>query len=418
MNKVFNINLAGHLINIEEPAYEFLKSYIHQLEQAFHSFEEKDEIIQDIQVRIAELFSKKIKSGVIAIQKAHVEEVASIIGLPEELKDESEHFGDSHSQSPTPPPTPQNEQNAKKKLYRSSSEKIIGGVAGGLAEYFKIDPVLVRILFFIAATFNGLGVLIYIVLWAINPMSETTVIDISKRFYRDYEGKIIGGVCSGLSNYFDINVTWIRLIALSPFILSMLPVFLSNNLFLFSWIFSIPMFLMIYIILWIVIPYPKNRFQKAEMKTPIRDFDNYAQKIHHREQEEASAIVDEIPEQKTGTIWVILGILVLFITIGALYYSYNQAFSIPTLFYDHYSYNRPLLSSWSNKVMLIIMGISTLFMILIPIYFIIYILVRVLNKDYQSKKSIKILNIILIIFFILSLLSIIFFSMSKLFHLI
>lgn len=418
MNKVFNINLAGQLINIEEPAYEFLKNYILQLEQAFHSFEEKEEIIQDIQIRIAELFVKKIKSGVVAIEKKHVEEVASIIGFPEELKEESEHFEDSHRASQTPPPPPKNERDNKKKLYRSSSEKIIGGVAGGLAEYFKIDPVLVRILFFIATTLNGLGVLVYIILWIINPSSENTSIDISKRFYRDYEGKIIGGVCSGLSNYFNINVSWIRLIALSPFIFSVLPVFFSSNLFFFSWMFSIPMFVVIYIILWIVIPYPKNRFQKAEMKTPIRDFDNYAQKFHHIEQDKLSPASEENTEQKGGIIWIILGVLVLLITIGALYYSYHQTFTIPSVFYDQYSYNSSVLSSWSNKTLLIIMAISTLFIILIPLYFIIYILVRVLKKDYQSKKSIKILNTILIIIFILSILSIIVFSMSKLLHFI
>ena len=55
------------------------------------------------------------------------------------------------------------------RLYRSNTDKVIGGVAGGLADYLNIDPVIVRILFVLLAIFGGSGVLIYIILWIVIP---------------------------------------------------------------------------------------------------------------------------------------------------------------------------------------------------------------------------------------------------------
>lgn len=57
-----------------------------------------------------------------------------------------------------------------KRLYRSTTNKVIGGVASGLGDYFIIDPVLVRVLFVLLAMFGGGGVLIYIVLWIVIPL--------------------------------------------------------------------------------------------------------------------------------------------------------------------------------------------------------------------------------------------------------
>jgi len=56
-----------------------------------------------------------------------------------------------------------------KKLSRSVKDKVIGGVAGGLAEYFEIDPVLVRVLFVVSLFFHGAGFIAYIILWIIVP---------------------------------------------------------------------------------------------------------------------------------------------------------------------------------------------------------------------------------------------------------
>ena len=59
--------------------------------------------------------------------------------------------------------------NTNSRLYRSTSDKVIGGVAGGLADYLNIDPVIVRIIFVLLAVFGGSGVLVYIILWIVIP---------------------------------------------------------------------------------------------------------------------------------------------------------------------------------------------------------------------------------------------------------
>lgn len=57
----------------------------------------------------------------------------------------------------------------KEKLYRSRKQKIIAGVAGGLSDYFNIDPVIIRILFVVLSILHGSGILIYIILWIAIP---------------------------------------------------------------------------------------------------------------------------------------------------------------------------------------------------------------------------------------------------------
>lgn len=64
----------------------------------------------------------------------------------------------------------------KKRLYRSRKDKIVAGVAGGIAEYFEIDPVIVRVLFVITALFNGIGLIAYIVLWIVAPDEYKVII--------------------------------------------------------------------------------------------------------------------------------------------------------------------------------------------------------------------------------------------------
>ena len=59
-----------------------------------------------------------------------------------------------------------------RRLHRSSVDAMIGGVCGGLGEYFGIDPMLVRIAFVISALVNGLGIMVYIILWIIVPQRE------------------------------------------------------------------------------------------------------------------------------------------------------------------------------------------------------------------------------------------------------
>lgn len=62
----------------------------------------------------------------------------------------------------------------EKRLQRSRTEKVLGGVCGGLAEYFNVDPTLVRVLWIVMTLIVGVGILLYIILWFVMPLEPPT----------------------------------------------------------------------------------------------------------------------------------------------------------------------------------------------------------------------------------------------------
>ena len=150
-------------------------------------------------------------------------------------------------------------------------------MCSGIANYFGIDPVIVRVIFLITTFGAGFGFLAYLILWVAAPSSASKVIGSQrKRLFRDAEDKIVAGVCSGLAQYFNISVWIPRLLFLIPFISFVFrsthwgwwgfPHFLSLS-------FS-PGSLFIYIIFWLVIPEAKSTADKLEMKGEKVDLNN------------------------------------------------------------------------------------------------------------------------------------------------
>ena len=86
MKKIININLSGRVIPIEDSAYEKLQAYIESLRRYFAHEEGKDEIINDIESRIAELMSEKSKAGVHAVTDEDVEEIIHSMGRVEDFE--------------------------------------------------------------------------------------------------------------------------------------------------------------------------------------------------------------------------------------------------------------------------------------------------------------------------------------------
>ncbi len=264
MKQVININFQGRVIPIEVTAFELLKNYTESLSRHFANEEGKDEIINDIESRIGELFQERLTKGATCITDDDVNAIIKSMGRPEEFEaaDESnttnaENAGSSQQATGS--------HFSQKRLYRDENHKILGGVCSGIANYFGIDSLIVRILFVI----SGIGFLAYILLWAFLPSSSNQEIGgTRKKLYRDSDDKVIAGVCSGLGNYFGVNA-WI------PRVLFALP-FLS---YAFKWghwgFFDFPDFLrigfspgalIIYIILWMVIPEAVTTGEKLEMK--------------------------------------------------------------------------------------------------------------------------------------------------------
>src|ERR1044071_4880938 len=85
MKKIININLSGRVIPIEDSAYEKLQSYIESLRRYFAKETDRDEIINDIESRIAELMNDKIRKGATHIMDEDIDGIAASMGRPEDL---------------------------------------------------------------------------------------------------------------------------------------------------------------------------------------------------------------------------------------------------------------------------------------------------------------------------------------------
>jgi phage shock protein PspC (stress-responsive transcriptional regulator) len=273
MKKVININFQGNVVPIEETSYELLKQYTESLRNYFANEEGRDEIINDIESRISELFQERIKNGSICITDDDVNAIIKNMGRPQDF-DEAENGEQpnnatnsriNESKDEKSENFFQNSWNVKgKRLYRDENHKILGGVCSGIAAYFGIDPVIVRVLFIV----SGIGFFLYLLLWIFVPGSNMLVNGVRKRLYRNPDGKIIGGVCSGMGSYFNINPWFPRFIFLIPFISFFFrwghigPLTFPNFL---SFSFS-PGTFIIYVILWLVIPEASTTSEKLEMK--------------------------------------------------------------------------------------------------------------------------------------------------------
>jgi len=166
MNKTVSIHLAGTQFYIDETAYQKLSDYLDKIKRKFSDMQERQEIMADIEARIAELFLEKVKNERHVVQMEDVEEVIKIMGKPDDyVGDSEEEFTERESYSGQIP----------KKLYRDPDHKVLGGVSGGLAHYFNIDVVWVRLIWVLLVLAGlGSGIIVYIVLWAILPEAKST----------------------------------------------------------------------------------------------------------------------------------------------------------------------------------------------------------------------------------------------------
>ena len=273
MKKVININFQGRVIPIEETAYEILKEYIESLRQFFANEEGRDEIINDIESRVGELFSEVLKKGSACITDADVDAIINSIGRPEDF--EAEDAGTAKAENTAGSQSSAKFQNAagpRGRLYRDESDKLLGGVCAGLANYFRIDPSIMRILFAVI-TFGGFGTgfLIYILLWIILP-SKSLETQLRKRLFRNPEDKVVAGVASGIAAYFNMSVWIPRLIFALPLVLGIMSSIFQNVFFHFDPFPSVIFgsfggsLFIIYIVLWAVIPQAHSATEKLEMR--------------------------------------------------------------------------------------------------------------------------------------------------------
>ena len=262
MKKNISINIGGIIFHIEEDCYERLKEYLDSVNRYFSTFDDSSEILADIESRIAEIFLSKLNEEKQVITREDVELLIATMGSIKDFQAIEENEVPSFEKPDESQPNNTSEEKQKeekqdnysadgepRKLFRDGKRKIVGGVCSGIAYYFKIDPLWIRLLTLVLFLGSyGVLLIVYAILWAVLPESS----DIKespkiKKMFRNPEDKVLSGVSGGIAVYFGIDATIIRLLFV-----------------IFTFIGGTG--IIAYIILWIILPEATSITDKVQMQ--------------------------------------------------------------------------------------------------------------------------------------------------------
>ena len=174
MKKTLTVNLGGTVFHIDEDAYQLLDKYLANLRIHFRKEEGSEEIMNDFEMRISELFNERVRLGHEVITIEHVEEVIKRMGKPEELfggEDEKEYVREESKAH-----TFQEEETTggRKKLMRDPDNRVLGGVASGIAAYMGWDITAIRLIMIVLLFIPYAPIVIlYLILWLVMPLART-----------------------------------------------------------------------------------------------------------------------------------------------------------------------------------------------------------------------------------------------------
>lgn len=308
MKKNISINLQGLIFHIEEDGFEVLSRYLAEVKAHFANYRGHADIVADIEGRIAELFSARLSPVQQVITLDDVQAMMAKMGRVRDFADETDEddevtaeeaaasagyarpAADAYANTTAPGAAATDAPGEGKRLYRDMANRKIAGVAAGIAQYFAINPLWVRLGFVFATLlsptiriwgwdnghshgrfdFGGWFALGYIILWILLPKRYdapapteallSTGPLAGRRLFRDTGSGKIAGVGAGLAAYFNIDVTLVRVMLLAG-------LFAGGFTFL------------LYIILWIVLPEAKTVSDKLRMRgdaMTLESFDNSA----------------------------------------------------------------------------------------------------------------------------------------------
>ena len=161
MNKTIDISLAGILFHLDETAYYKLKKYLKAVRHNIPQTDEVEEVMNEIEARIAELLMQKQQSPQQVINEKNIDEIIAVLGQPEDFEEEIQTETSYRAHT-------------KKALFRDMDEAMIAGIASGLAHYVGLDKTLMRLLFILILFLShGSFLLIYLLLWIIIPKAKT-----------------------------------------------------------------------------------------------------------------------------------------------------------------------------------------------------------------------------------------------------
>lgn len=168
MNKIIQINLSGQAIAIDEKAYLELGKYLEELHDFFSNNQSHEEIMEDIEARIVEIFISKLEDGSAFIKQSDVDDAIQLMGKPSEI-DEKDPENDNERKK----------KSYSRKLFRDSDNRIIAGVCSGIGSYLETDPTIIRLVFVLLILFGGLPIIIYLILYFIVPEAKSKI-DLNK----------------------------------------------------------------------------------------------------------------------------------------------------------------------------------------------------------------------------------------------
>lgn len=207
MNKTYTINISGIIFHIDEFAYEKLKGYLNTIRSYFNDSESRDEIMTDIESRIAEIFSNRINNAKQVILMEDVDHMISIMGNPEVFRNED--GSESHKKYEETNNRNYSETGRRKRIFRDPDDKLLGGVCSGIGNYFDIDPIWLRFAFAASFFYFGSGFLFYIILWMVIPEAKTTAEKLEMRGEKvniNNIEKTLKEEMEGIKNRFNQNV--------------------------------------------------------------------------------------------------------------------------------------------------------------------------------------------------------------------
>lgn len=174
MKKTLTVNLGGTVFHIDEDAYQLLDKYLANLRIHFRKEEGSEEIMNDFEMRISELFNERVRLGHEVITIEHVEEVIKRMGKPEELFDSEDEKDYIREEPKTHTFQEEETTGGRKKLMRDPDNRVLGGVASGIAAYMGWDVTAIRLIMIILLFIPYAPIVIlYLILWLVMPLART-----------------------------------------------------------------------------------------------------------------------------------------------------------------------------------------------------------------------------------------------------
>lgn len=155
MKETINANIGQQLFTLDRDAYDRMTIYLNDVRR--HITTDIEEVMNDIEIRIAEILREMLSSSMMVVTLSMVERTIARVGAPEDFGSAKENAGRDVGKKHI------------RNLRRSRTNRSIAGICGGLGEYLGIDPTLLRVVMFFLIFFGGMSLWVYIILWLLIP---------------------------------------------------------------------------------------------------------------------------------------------------------------------------------------------------------------------------------------------------------